>query len=393
MRSIDINQYTYELPSHRIATYPLPVRDQSKLLFYEKRKVKHYGFRSLPDLLPQNSLLLFNDTKVIPARMFFEKETGATVEIFLLNPSNPVSVAEAMQTHGICTWKCTIGNLKRWTEDKKLKKRIKDIELTADLTDRQESIVKFTWNSSHSFAELISMTGETPLPPYIKRKAEASDRDRYQTVYSHYEGAVAAPTAGLHFTNDIMNSLKQRGIETDFLTLHVSAGTFQPIKVANALDHTMHSEQIVVSRNNIENLLREKFIVAVGTTSLRTLESIYWYGTKLLQDQNAAFDITQLDPNFTASHLPSKQEAIRAVASHMDDNLISSLAGSTSIYIVPGYSFRICDALITNFHQPGSTLILLVAAFVGEDWKKIYNEALEHDYRFLSYGDSSLLIR
>jgi S-adenosylmethionine:tRNA ribosyltransferase-isomerase len=402
-RTLNIHDYTYDLPAERIALFPPSKREDSRLLVYDRGQITHSRFHSLTEHLPPDSLLFFNDTKVIPARLHFQKETGAVIEIFLLHPVQPSTLLlEAMQTHGACSWQCTIGNLKRWTEGTVLTKKIRSKEqearseeliLRASLIDRDKGTVSFSWEGEWSFAEIISRSGETPLPPYLKREAEASDRERYQTVYAHYEGAVAAPTAGLHFTPEIMDTLRRKNIQTDFLTLHVSAGTFQPVKVERAAEHIMHHEQIVIRRDTILQLLQtDKFIIPVGTTSMRTLESLYWYGVKLLADPGAAFVIGQRDPYTSSDALPSKKEALAAVLQHMDAHQKDTLAGETSIYIMPGYTFRICQALITNFHQPGSTLILLVAAFIGEDWKKIYAEALEKGYRFLSYGDSSLLI-
>lgn len=392
-RTLNIRDYTYDLPADRIALFPLEKRDDSKLLVYDHGQITHHRFHSLTDHLPPNSLLFFNDTRVIPARLHFQKETGAEIEIFLLHPVLPSPLLlEAMQATGTCSWQCTIGNLKRWTEGTVLVKKIDDSTLRASLTDREKSIVAFSWDGGQSFAEIITRSGETPLPPYLKRDAEASDKERYQTVYAHYEGAVAAPTAGLHFTPEILDTLKQKNIKTDFLTLHVSAGTFQPVKTALADEHVMHREQIIVNRANLLHLLEEnKVIIPVGTTSMRTLESLYWYGVKLLADPNASFVITQHEPYQDNRALPSRTEAFRAVLQRMNTAGTDTITGETSIYIMPGYTFRVCQALITNFHQPGSTLILLVAAFVGEDWKKIYEAAMKEGYRFLSYGDSSLL--
>ena len=389
--NLDVKDFTYDLPQERIAQYPLPQRDQSKLLVYKKGKIDHEKFINISDFLPTDSTLFFNETKVIPARLYFQKESGAVIEIFLLGPVRPSPLfLETMQSTKNCAWRCTIGNLRRWSESS-ISKKIDQITLTATLEDRQEGIVQFTWTGHDTFAEILQRIGNTPLPPYIKRTADAQDKERYQTVYSNREGAVAAPTAGLHFTEAVFESLKKKNIVSDFLTLHVSAGTFQPIKVKNPLEHTMHQEQIVVSRQNIENILKRKNIVAVGTTSLRTLESLYWYGVKLIKNRGNDFDIKQQEPDLHED-FPTATEAVTAVGSYMDAQNKSSITGHTSIYIVPGYTFRICRGLITNFHQPGSTLILLVAAFAGPDWRKIYNEALDNGYRFLSYGDSSLLI-
>ncbi len=371
----------------------MPRRDDSKLLVYDGARITHSQFRSLPDHLPGNAFLFFNDTKVIPARVHFTKESGATIEIFLLNPLQPsILLSETMASAQSCVWQCTIGNLKKWTGGIALRKPVGTDTLTAVLIDRDKGVVEFTWNSPATFAEIIRLAGETPLPPYIKRKAETSDAERYQTVYSHAEGAVAAPTAGLHFTPAAFSDLAKKNIGHDFLTLHVSAGTFQPIKAGNPDEHVMHEEQVIVSHKNLVNLLTpDRFIVAVGTTSMRTLESLYWFGAKLLADPDAQFRIHQNDP-YTLSHPPSSADALAAVVRYLDRNGLDHLVGETSIFIRPGYQFGLCHGLITNFHQPASTLILLVAAFLGEDWRMVYDEALKNDYRFLSYGDSSLLI-
>lgn len=391
---IDIGEYQYNLPSDRIAIYPLKERDQSKLLVYRKGEINHSLFNQINTFLPPQSVVIFNDTKVIPARLFFSKETGAAIELFLLSPVD-AEINQAMQARGSTQWQCTIGNLKRWTDGLLLEKETNQVTVTASLVNRKEGIVKFEWSPKElSFAEVLNDFGVTPLPPYIKRLAEPSDRERYQTIYSQVQGAVAAPTAGLHFTDKIIQQIKNSGAITDYVTLHVSAGTFQPVKVSNALDHDMHEERIIITKRNVENLLLEnRKIVAVGTTSLRTLESIYWYGVKLMINPEAAFKIEKLDPYSSSTKLPSKREALAAILEMMSRKRVESISGETSIYIVPGYPFKVMDALITNFHQPGSTLMLLVAAFVGNDWKRIYQQALDNDYRFLSYGDSSLLIR
>lgn len=394
MNRINLTDYTYHLPDDRIALFPLEQRDQSKLLVYNKGMIKHHVFHELPGVLPQNTLLFFNNTKVIPARLHFQKETGSDIEIFLLSPVAPSSlITDVMGSTTTCSWQCTIGNLKRWKNTLILHKKINETELQAELTNREEGIVTFTWDSGHTFAHLLSEAGETPLPPYLHRKAQTTDRERYQTVYSQHDGAVAAPTAGLHFTEALLHSIKEKKIDMEFLTLHVSAGTFQPVKTTYAEEHVMHSEQVSVNRRVIQKLLGESnFIVAVGTTSMRTLESLYWYGVRLLKDSRAEFSITQEEPYTQTAQLPTMHEAVAAAAAYMDNHNLSEIRGSTSIYILPGYRFRVCQGLITNFHQPGSTLLLLIAAFVGNDWKRIYDEALKQGYRFLSYGDSSLLI-
>lgn len=393
-QSILIKDFWYDLPTERIAQYPLPERDQSRLLVYKNGVIEHKLFNQVTEFLPAHSMLVFNDTKVIPARLFFQKETGAIIEIFLLNPISPSSlVQQAMETTSSSQWKCTIGNLKRWTEKTTLSSHSADITIHASLINRDQGIVEFSWQpASKTFAEVISQIGVTPLPPYLNRKAERGDQSTYQTVYSHHAGAVAAPTAGLHFTTKVLNKLKSEGHSMEFLTLHVSAGTFQPVKVENAADHTMHKEQIIITKKNLEALLSAKSTIAVGTTSLRTLESLYWYGVKLMDRPDLAFQIFQEDPYRLPSHY-TRQQALEQVLQVMVTKGVDHLTGETSIFIMPGYSFKLADGLITNYHQPGSTLILLVAAFVGPDWRKIYEVALENNYRFLSYGDSSLLLR
>ncbi len=390
---INMNNYTYDLPSSKIATHPVNNRDESKLLVYTKGKIQHAVFKSLADFIPKNSFLIFNDTKVIPARIHFKKSTGAEIEIFLLSPTKPSTLmADVMLSTSHCTWQCTVGNLKRWKDSQVLVKELKGITLQATLINRIEGFVEFRWNTKQSFVEVMTVLGVTPLPPYLKREASKDDAIRYQTIYSHYEGAVAAPTAGLHFTEQLFESLQRQGIEKDFLTLHVSAGTFQPIKTENALEHTMHTEQIVVSRVTIQNLLKEnKFIIPIGTTAMRTLESLYWFGVKLLENPESKFSIDQNDP-YLKRDLPSRAEALNSILTHMENHSVTTIMGNTSIYIYPGYTFKMCNGLVTNFHLPGSTLILLVAAFIGDDWRKVYKEALQTNYRFLSYGDSSLLI-
>lgn len=390
---ISIQEYTYELPEGRIAFQPLAQRDESKLLVYRSGEIEHQVFKDLASFLPEKSLLIFNDTKVIPARLHFQKESGAEIEIFLLNPIAPEKLlAITMLSKNKCTWQCTIGNLKRWKGGQALSKTNGDVVLTASLINRSEGIVEFTWAGDQTFSEVISEAGVTPLPPYIKRAAAQEDLTRYQTIYSHHEGAVAAPTAGLHFTDRVFKSLQQKEIEHDFLTLHVSAGTFQPVKVDNVLEHTMHYEQVSISKQLIDSLLDSgKTPIAVGTTSMRTLESLYWFGVKLTGDPKAIFNITQTDPYELPSSITT-QAALEAVVKYLTTNGLSSATGTTSIFIYPGYQFRICKGLITNFHQPGSTLMLLVAAFIGKNWKEVYEQALGNNYRFLSYGDSSLLL-
>ena len=393
---INLSSFTYELPEERIAKFPPGDRSSSKLLYYNKGKIEHFTFRSIPDLLPDNASLYFNNTRVIPARISFRKETGGLIEIFLLHPLQPSQVMPvAMEAGSPVVWKCMIGNAKKWKSEvlhRTLKIGAKEMSVRVEKV--AEDQVRFSWEEpAVHFADLVEAIGQTPLPPYLNREPTEADKLAYQTVYSENQGAVAAPTAGLHFTDELLDTLRRKGLKTHFLTLHVSAGTFQPIKTETVTEHNMHSEQIVIRRENVLQLLeKQRFCVAVGTTSLRTLESVFWYGVKLLQDPQTAFFIPKLFPYEYTGPLPGNEEVLKAVLSKMDESRSDVLTGTTEIFIFPGYNFRLVRGLITNFHQPQSTLILLVAAFAGNDWKKIYKEALDSNYRFLSYGDSSLLI-
>ena len=393
MREIKTKDFSYELPADRIAQYPLEKRDESKLLIYNKGTISHSCFKNIGEFIPEQSSLYFNNTRVIPARLIFKKESGAEIELFMLQPIEPSLVYEAMQSTKFSTWKCTIGNLKRWPDGLILMHRFAGGQLNATLKSREQGIVIFSWDPPDLlFAEIVRLCGATPLPPYLKRKADSADKERYQTVYSQADGAVAAPTAGLHFTDGVLDNLRKKNIGIEFLTLHVSAGTFLPIKTENALDHTMHTEQVLIQKQTVERLLEEdKTVIAVGTTSLRTLESLYWCGVKLINDTTASFTINKLEP-YQLPQTFTKHESLHAILKRMDRDNSDSIIGETSIFITPGYRFKICNGLITNFHQPSSTLMLLIAAFVGEDWKRIYAQALENKYRFLSYGDSSLLL-
>ena len=395
---IKLENYRYELPDEAIAKYPLPERDQSKLLLYRKGNIQHQQFREIPDLLPENSLLFFNNTKVIPARLFFKKESGAQIELFLLQPASPtVLISELLSAEREGRWKCLIGNLKRWKEGTELARTLtvegKEVQVRAQLESRRDGLVYFQWDQGLSFAALVEAAGEIPLPPYLNRKPEESDKPRYQTVYSQEAGAVAAPTAGLHFTQAVLDQLAKKGIVTDYLTLHVSAGTFRPIKDSVA-EHPMHREQLIIRRRNVEALLASKGpVMAVGTTSMRTLESLYWYGVKLLQQPEAPFFISKEEAyTYQEEELPMPEIALKTILHKMEEEGKEEIWGETEIFIVPGYQFRLVKGLVTNFHQPESTLILLIASFIGPDWKKVYQEALSKGYRFLSYGDSSLLL-
>jgi S-adenosylmethionine:tRNA ribosyltransferase-isomerase len=422
---INSTDYHYQLPEDKIARFPLEKRDESKLLIYKNTKnhtentIRHKQFKNIVDELDSNFTLFFNNTRVIPARLHFQKETGGIIEIFLLSPVSPHNVVSlAMLETGKCVWKCLVGGLKKWKNDTILSREIISyqvdnqlvIKLSVELINREEQLVQFSWTTENlPFAQVISLFGNTPLPPYLNREAKETDKKQYQTVYAKNEGAVAAPTAGLHFTDEILAVLQQKGVKKDFVTLHVGGGTFQPIKTENAVEHLMHAEQIIVSQQNIKNLLAAQKVCAVGTTSMRTLESLYWLALEVYRDNKIVknqillgkFFIEKLQPyqnNDNESlgemgELPNKQTVMQSLLEFLQVNNLENISGETQIMIIPSYQFRCCDALITNFHQPETTLMLLVAAFVGEDWRKIYETALANDYRFLSYGDSSLLFR
>ena len=400
MKNIKLSDYIYTLPPEKIASYGLEQRDQSKLLLYHGGQIQHRHFFQIPELLPSEASLFFNNTKVIQARLILKRKTGAIIEVFLLAPADSkLSIYDTLNYTKNVDYKCMIGNLKKWKEGEILREKISingvQIEIECQLLDKFNNLVRISWdNPKMTFGEMIDNIGHTPLPPYIKRPDEDNDKQRYQTVYSRFPGAVTAPTAGLHFTNEILKSLAEEGISSEQLTLHVSAGTFQPIKDENVTDHPMHSEQIILTEQNLKGIINSKYTIAVGTTAMRTLESTYWYGVQLLLENNTLFHIEKLAPyQHKKENLPDLDQSIQAILDHMDKNNLRSIKGDTEIFIIPGYEFKVCNGLITNFHQPGSTLILLVAAFIGENWQNIYKEALEKNYRFLSYGDSSLLLR
>ncbi len=384
--NLKLDDFFYDLPEDRIAKHPPKNRSDSKLLFYKKEDISHHGFKDISELIPSDSLLVFNDTKVIPARVILHKETGARIEIFLLEPLLPSKVhEEVMNAKNACEWKCMIGNARKWKVNASLQHETLNLKATRVADDQ----VRFEWSEDVTFSDMLTEIGKIPLPPYINREVEEEDEDRYQTVYSKMKGAVAAPTAGLHFTEEIIDQINAKGIETDYVTLHVSAGTFQPIKSENIAEHDMHNEQIWISRRNIENLLKQEQVIAVGTTAMRTLETTYWYGVKLGMG-NTEFFVAKEDA-YTMRAIPRK-EALENILKEMDRKGVDQLGGHTEIFIYPSYTFQICKGLVTNYHMPGSTLILLVASFLGEDWRKVYSEALNNEYRFLSYGDSSLLM-
>ena len=401
-KEIQIQDYSYALPDERIAKFPIAERDHSKLLIYNKGEVGEDVFYHLPEHLPQGALMVFNNTKVIQARLHFRKETGALIEIFLLEPAKPADYEQMFQTRDCCQWLCIIGNQKKWKEG--ALSRTLDIngqQMTITATRKGEAgtsqLIEFQWDGGASLAEVIDAIGELPIPPYLNRKAEESDKTTYQTVYSKIKGSVAAPTAGLHFTERVLADLDQRGIEREELTLHVGAGTFKPVKSATIGEHDMHTEYVAVRRHTIERLLAHNGeAIAVGTTSVRTLESLYYMGLKVLRNPDLKEEdlhVRQWEPYEEVSgEKPEVKEVLQALLDWMVRNDLTVLHSSTQIIIAPGYDYKIVRMLVTNFHQPQSTLLLLVSAFVKGDWRKIYDYALSHDFRFLSYGDSSLLI-
>ena len=394
---LSISDYNYPLPEARIAKYPLPERDHSKLLIYKDGEVREDRFFRVGDYIPAHSLLVYNNTRVIQARLVFHKPSGARIEIFCLEPLAPHDYQLSLSSTEGCTWKCMIGNAKKFREtaiDMPLQVAGGNVVLRATKGEQTGNTfaVTFSWEGGLSFAEILDTAGELPIPPYLNRPTEERDKTTYQTVYSRIKGSVAAPTAGLHFTEAVLADLRQRGIKTTELTLHVGAGTFQPVKTEDANLHTMHTEIIAVPRQAIVDILANLgHIVAVGTTSMRTLESLYFLGCMLLRGDRS-LHVPQFMP-YEQEWTLSTEEALQALLAYLDETHQDTLHAETQIMIKPGYRFRVVEQLITNFHQPKSTLLLLVSAFVGEDWKKIYDYALAHDFRFLSYGDSSILFR
>lgn len=402
-KNIHITDYNYELPDERIAKFPLKERDHSKLLIYRHGEVSEDVFYHLPALLPQGALMVFNNTKVIQARMHLRKDTGALIEVFLLEPFAPADYEQMFQTTGHCSWLCIVGNMKKWKSGVLSRTfDVKGTPLTLSVERKGEKgtsqMIDFTWDADNiSFAEILDAVGELPIPPYLNRKTEESDKTTYQTVYSKIKGSVAAPTAGLHFTPKVLADLDASGIDREEVTLHVGAGTFKPVKSNTIGEHEMHTEYICVHRQTLEKLLKHgASAIAVGTTSVRTLESLYYIGLKLHANPSldeAELHVMQWEPyNVKKDAEISAAEALQCVLDFLDRNGLTTLHSSTQIIIAPGYEYKIVKMLVTNFHQPQSTLLLLVSAFLHGDWKKVYNYALAHDFRFLSYGDSSLLI-
>ena len=390
MKPIYIAEYNYDLPDERIAKYPLTERDQSKLLVYRNGQVSEDRFFRVGDYIAPHSLLIYNNTRVIQARLEFHKSTGARIEVFCLEPLAPHDYQLSLGSTTGCTWKCMVGNVKKWHDEPiELKAGAFTLRAFKEQVLGNTFAVRFEWDGEGvSFAEILDAAGELPIPPYLNRKTEESDLRTYQTVYSRIKGSVAAPTAGLHFTEQVLADLRGRGIETDEVTLHVGAGTFLPVKTADANEHTMHTEIIAVPRSTIAHIHAQLgHIVAVGTTSMRTLESLYFIGC-----HPEKTTVGQFEP-YENAYMLSEYDALQAILDYLDATGQETLHAETQIMIKPGYTFHIVDQLITNFHQPQSTLLLLVSAFVGGDWKTIYDYALTHDFRFLSYGDSSILTR
>ncbi|SHF77517.1 S-adenosylmethionine:tRNA ribosyltransferase-isomerase [Dysgonomonas macrotermitis] len=400
-RQIHIKDYNYNLPDDRIAKYPLEERDSSRLLVYKEGRITDSSFTTLPDFLPSDSLMIFNNTKVIQARMYFQKSTGAQIEIFCLDPYEPHDYNLVFQSTGCCSWHCLVGNLKKWKEGKLSKSITIGGQEVLITVERKHSagnthIIEFAWdNSQFTFADILDSCGELPIPPYLNRDTEEKDKETYQTLYSKIKGSVAAPTAGLHFTERVFADINKKGIKTDEVTLHVGAGTFKPVKSELISDHEMHSEFISVRRETIENILNHQGnIIAVGTTSVRTIESLYHIGAALEKDPSPGYLLVkQWQPYEETNSTITKEQALQNILDYLDSHSMKVLLADTQIIIAPGYEFKIVKGIVTNFHQPQSTLLLLVSAFVKGDWKTIYNHALTHDYRFLSYGDSSLLLR
>ena len=402
VKHIKIKDYNYPLTDVRIAKYPLSERDHSKLLIYDKGEIKEDVFYNIAEYLPKNALMIFNNTKVIQARMHFRKDTGALIEVFLLEPYAPADYEQMFQTTSECSWLCLVGNLKKW-KGQQLGREInikgKDVFVKVDYEREHHTshLIKFSWNNNEvSFAEILDAIGELPIPPYLNRETQESDKTTYQTVYSKIKGSVAAPTAGLHFTDNVLSSVSNYGIDLEEITLHVGAGTFKTVKSDEIGEHNMHSEFVCVHKSTIEKLLlHDGKAIAVGTTSVRTLESLYYVGLKLLKDKDLSEDelhVCQWEPYADDVKQVSAVKAIEQIREYMEEKNVNSIHFSTQIIIVPGYDYKIVKMLVTNFHQPQSTLLLLVSAFLHGDWKRVYDYALSHDFRFLSYGDSSLLI-
>lgn len=404
---INISDYTYDLPDERIAAYPVSRRDASKLLIYNKGEISDSVFHTLPDYLPGGSLMIFNNTKVVPARLLFRRDTGAMIEIFCLEPAVPEDYNLSFAATSTCVWKTIVGNRKKWKGEpihlflpEQHDKYLDNLNLEATMEDASDGsiLVRFTWNGGDPFSKVMEMCGRVPIPPYLHRESESIDNERYQTLYASYRGSVAAPTAGLHFTGEVLAMLKGKGIDCENVCLHVGAGTFLPVKSEAIEGHTMHSEPFSISTDVLHKILKikgNKPVIAVGTTSVRTLESLYWLGAECARRGPETWEpspVEQWVPYTSDYGGISLEESFKALLEYAESRGKDRIACRTRIIIVPTYRFRIVDWLITNFHQPKSTLLLLIAALIGEDWRHVYDYALGHNFRFLSYGDSSLLI-
>ena len=394
MPNILIQAFDYPLPESKIAQFPLAKRHDSKLLVYQDGVIKHKAFRQLAQQLPENALLIFNNTKVIPARIPLFKENGVAIELFLLHPlSDSVPTEQLMESKGETCWECLVGNKKRWKEGDVLYKG----DLAFTWISRDKNHIRITWDTEKSFAQILEDIGKIPLPPYMEREAQVSDAERYQTLFSEKQGAVAAPTASLHFSEEVLADLDKINIQKAYLTLHVGAGTFLPVKEEDVSKHPMHREQIVFTPALIETLKAHQGpYIPVGTTSLRALESLYWSGVWLIEKRPMDNGVLVLPKDFAyeeRSYIPSIQEALDAVLEFLEEEKKNYWVAETELLIMPGYTLHFCDGIITNFHQPKSTLLVLVSALIGDDWKRVYDAALANNYRFLSYGDSSLLFK
>lgn len=397
---IRIEDYNYPLPDERIAKYPLQQRDASKLLCYKDNTPFEHTFKDMPSLLPEGSLMVFNDTKVVPARLHFQRASGAHIEIFCLEPVLPEEYVSMFAVTDRCRWKCIVGNVKRWKNDTlslynpDSDAQVSEMGLKADLIERmgETSIVEFSWDNGAPFSQVLEICGSVPIPPYLNRDTEDIDLERYQTLYARFRGSVAAPTAGLHFTEAVLDEIRSKNIDVETVCLHVGAGTFLPVKSSLVSEHTMHREPFVITLSFLERLLAKTGkLVAVGTTSVRTLESLYYIGVKCIEKGHPE-DVCQWEP-YEREYPYTLTESLEALVGYMKDNSLSNLQLGTSIIIVPGYEFKVVDVLVTNFHQPQSTLLLLISAFVKGRWKDIYKFAMDNGFRFLSYGDSSVLFR
>ncbi len=398
--SLNINDFEYPLPNERIAKFPKENRDESKLLIHQSKQIKENQFNKISSYLSPGCLLVLNNTRVVRARLLFRKPTGAIIEIFCLEPLEPTSeIQTAFQQKGQATWQCLVGNARRWKSEVlalEAKAGSETITLSAEKIEKCSGTfnIQFTWNSKLTFAEVLEATGKIPLPPYLHREAIESDSKTYQTVYAKNDGSVAAPTAGLHFTESVFDSLKDKHIKISNLTLHVGAGTFKPVGQEGLANHEMHTEQVLVSEKLLKDVLTHSGkIIAVGTTSVRTLESLYWFGVKLEDERDEIFHISQFDPyKIRASSSIGLDKSFNNILDFMKRKGFDTLSGSTQLMIVPGYKFRVINGMITNFHQPRSTLLLLISAWLGDEWLKVYNYAMDNDFRFLSYGDSCLFL-